>query len=360
MKTASVHIVRHYGAVGGMENYVYCLTKALARQGQPVTVLCERAEMIEADAGIEVIEVVEVIELGQLLRQPRWLAQWIFSRRVATHIKARPYQGAIIHSHERSSVHHVTTFHGPPFVMRKRRMLDFLSPRIGMWTYLEKRELTAHQVQAILPNSSLIADYLGQLYPAVKAKIAAPALPGVDPGLSHIKRQSGGLTIGFMGREWERKGLDIACQILESVREILPQATFLVAGCEPEKIAPLFKHWPPGSYQLLGWLDTTAPFMQQIDLLLHPARAEPFGMVVAEANAAGIPVLVSDLCGVATLIGTQQGEVCPMNLDHPDIPIWAEACVRLLQSEQPISPLDLSWDTLATQHHNLYKRLLSA
>ena len=357
VKTASVHIVRQYGTSGGMEKYVHSLTLALARQGQPVTVLCERAPTLESDA---VAEGINVIELGQPVSRPRWLAQWVFSRRVARHVATNDYSKAIIHSHERTSVHQVTTFHGPPFAMRKRRLLDFLSPRIHMWNYLEKRELVADQVQQILPNSALIASYLKDLYPAAANKIAAPAHPGVDANLINLKTEPRGLTIGFIGREWHRKGLDIACLILETIRQRLPDVKFMIAGCDEEETRSIFNHWPADSYRLMGWQDSTEPFLRQIDLLLHPARAEPFGMVIAEANAAGIPVLISDKCGIAPLIGPQQGEVCSMDAGHTDIAAWADAAVTLLQSPQKIAPLDLSWDSLATQHCELYAKLLNS
>jgi UDP-glucose:(heptosyl)LPS alpha-1,3-glucosyltransferase len=41
------------------------------------------------------------------------------------------------------------------------------------------------------------------------------------------------------------------------------------------------------------------PLYAQFDLLLHPARQEPYGMVIAEARAAGVPVVISDACGIA-------------------------------------------------------------
>ncbi|XP_078581866.1 uncharacterized protein LOC144865173 [Branchiostoma floridae x Branchiostoma japonicum] len=42
--------------------------------------------------------------------------------------------------------------------------------------------------------------------------------------------------------------------------------------------------------------------MQQAHLVLMPSRAEPFGLVGLEAMAAGVPVLVSDQSGLATLV----------------------------------------------------------
>ena len=57
MQTSSIHIVRRYGPVGGMERYVWELTHALAKQGQKVKIICERAYDTCDDK-------IDVIELG--------------------------------------------------------------------------------------------------------------------------------------------------------------------------------------------------------------------------------------------------------------------------------------------------------
>lgn len=350
IQTHSIHIVRRYGPVGGMENYVYQLTRALVKKGQRVTVLCESFEGDGHDG-------LEVVELGNFFRKPRWLAQWGFSRRVSAYLAKQTLSGVLVHSHERTANHHVTTFHGPPFLIRKKKALDVLSPRIHMWSYLEKRELLSPQVQAILPNSDLIAEQLESLYPDAVVNIMPPAYPGVAPHFSAIKRQSNGLTVGFLGKEWKRKGLDIACQVISELRQHLPDVHFIVAGCRPAEINLLFKDWPEDSYTLAGWVETEA-FFGNIDLLLHPARAEPFGMVIAEANAAGIPVVISDLCGVASLVGKDQGDVCILSRGQVNIAEWVDACLRRLQSTSQVTSLGLSWDALAEQHIQLYRHLM--
>jgi len=376
---SSIHIVRRYGPVGGMESYVYQLTMALAKKGQPVTVLCEQ----DCRPGVPethrhpVSEGLTIVVLPNPCRKPRWLAQWSFSRAVerylATPALLSQERQSIIHSHERTAVHHVTTFHGPPFLMRKRRLLDGLSPRIHMWTFLERRELESKQVLAILPNSPLISEQLQQLYPAIADKVLAPAYPGVDPRFAGVQRSSNGMTIGFLGREWKRKGLDIAANIVRELRqrlatplngegtsEDMSPLKFVVAGCDPEEVRPLLADWPKDSYELMGWIDDPACLLERIDVLLHPARAEPFGMVITEANAAGIPVVMSDQCGVAALIQyREQGKVCDLGgpIDH-----WLNACEYALSNQQlnvPVPSFDLSWDGLADQHIDVYQHLLN-
>lgn len=356
----SIHIVRRFGPVGGMENYVFQLVRCLSELGLAVTVVCETNESSKASA-VEWGKNIHVVELGNRFRKPRWLAQLGFSYRVSRYFAMNPPSSDIvIHSHERTAVHHVTTFHGPPFLCRKRRVLDCLSPRIHAWTYLERREVESAQVQAVLPNSPMIADELLRLYPATSLMMQAPAYPGVDDAFSLIRRASDErLVVGFQGREWKRKGLDIACHIVASLRDLLPNIHFLVAGCDAKEIQPLFARWPENSYTIMGWVDEPEHFLSKIDVLLHPARSEPFGMVIAEANAAGIPVIVSEHCGAAALITEKQGVVCALSRQEPDIASWVAACYQCLTNNMVVERLPLTWDALAQQHISLYQKIIS-
>lgn len=343
-QTSSIHIVRRYGHVGGMERYVWELTNALANQGQKVKIVCEK-QFDEAHPSIE------VIELGSVRQKPRWLAMLRFSKRVSAYFEATDCSGWVIHSHERTACHHVTTFHGPPIGDRKKSVLDCLSPRLQTWTYLERREICSNQVKFVLPNSLLISDQLAHLYPEAKNKLCEPAYPGVDESFYNLKAARNGHTIGFIGREWKRKGLDIAAKAVELAQKENPDLKLLVAGPAPDEVAHLFSDWPEESYELLGWAKTE-DVLAKIDLLIHPARKEPFGMVMAEANAAGVPVLISSNSGISPLIEEDMGQVLSLH----ELQEWPIHLLQLLQSAS-VKKLNLTWDALASQHINLYKQI---
>lgn len=348
----SLHIVRRYGPVGGMERYVWELTHALHALAQPVTIICEKAHA-EAAAGIR------VIELGEIKPKPRWVSMLRFSANVSRYLQQHPeLRNNVIHSHERSAEHQVTTFHGPPIKDRKASWLDILSPRIQTWLHLEQRELLADNVQAVLPNSDLIAAQLETFYPKVKKHLRAPAYPGVSAHFFQLKRTSSNPskrqeTLGFIGKEWKRKGLDLAVDYFKATLKQRPELHFLVAGPAPEEVKHLFIDLPQSSYSLVGWMQSEA-FMQQIDLLLHPARKEPFGMVIAEANAAGIRCLISDHCGIAPLLSADSGQI--LSLTDPTEQ-WQAAIIACLSSVFSVKKLDLTWQQLALQHCALYAEI---
>ena len=54
--------------------------------------------------------------------------------------------------------------------------------------------------------------------------------------------------------------------------------------------------------KLMGYINNPVKFYQEIDLLVLPSREEGFGLVIAEALMAGVPVIVSDLIGPMEII----------------------------------------------------------
>ena len=344
-----VHVVRRYGPVGGMERYVWELTHELAAAGHQVRVLCEVLCSKQAPDG------VEVIAFGTIREKPRWLAHLRFSKRVSEWIVNHPDDTRIIHSHERTCVHHVTTFHGPPFAkVKDKAWWKRISPRIAANLYLEKRELCGPQVKAVIPNSILISEALSHYYPEVTERLVAPITPGVAdipkrPDRS-VNQQAG--IIGFVGKEWKRKGLDIAVEIVAELHKSRPNLKFIIAGPKPDDIRHLFEHWQEKNYQLLGETDST-PLYAQFDLLLHPARQEPYGMVIAEARAAGVPVLVSDACGIANELDDQS--VLPL---HAPIPDWSNICETWLGKGSTAVIRD--WRSVALDQINCYQKILKS
>lgn len=65
--------------------------------------------------------------------------------------------------------------------------------------------------------------------------------------------------------------------------------------------------------------DSLVSAYRQADVLVHPSRLEAYGMVVAEALAAGLPVVATDVGGVAEALGTTWLGV-PGVLVRPDDP----------------------------------------
>ena len=345
-----VHVVRRYGPVGGMERYVWETTQALASSGAEVSVLCEGLYAPAPDG-------IEVVQLGAIAPRPRWLSLMRFSWRAGRWLRATQAPGRIVHSHERLGVHDFTTFHGPPFAtIFERGWWRCVSVRVAAQLWLERRELCAPQVRAVVPNSELIRAQLAQYYPCIGARMTAPVPPAVNPGPLRAWREvpRDGGTIGFVGKEWKRKGLDVAIRAAATLQRTRPGLELLIVGPEAQEIADLLS----GSgvrARCAGWADSAA-YYPQMDVLLHPARAEPYGMVIAEAMAARVPVVVSDRCGIAPEVKERTGgAVLPLDARPQE---WAAACEAALSQTNPPPVYARAWSQVAQEYMSLYRSLL--
>lgn len=345
-KLKLLHVVRRYGPVGGMERYVWEITRELRDLGHQVEVLCEVC-LADKPAGII------VHELGTIAPRPRWLALLRFGRRVAHWLEANPDPDRVIHSQERLSSHHITTFHGPPFAtIFEKPWWRWISLRVVMQLFLERRELSV--ATQVVPNSQFIKQQLAHYYPEYAHKLTAPIVPGVIPAQSratHSVPADGGV-VGFVGKEWQRKGLPFAVEIIKILRRTRPDLQLWVAGPGATEVQHLFAGWQ-GGYRLLGWSDQA--HYADLDVLLHPARAEPYGMVIAEAMASQVPVVISDVCGAAADVGTDAGRVLSLQASLQE---WSAAVEQQLQRRDAPPAYRRSWREVASEYEALYRGLI--
>jgi len=332
-----------------MERYVWELTRELAALGHRVGVLCEEVCVPEVPPGIE------LFPLGTACRRPRWIGYLLFSRRVHGWVEKQPPGRWMIHSHERTGDHHVTTFHGPPFAhVRTRPLWKRASPRVAAYLWMERREVCGPTVRVVVPNSRIIGAQLRTFYPDASRRVASPIVPGVAQASVRAFRpvpENAGI-VGFVGVEWRRKGLELAVRIVRELGRTRPGMEFRVAGPRPEEIRHLFRGFE-GAYRLLGKADA-AELYPKLDLLLHPALNEPYGMVVAEAMAANVGVVVSDRCGVTENIGERHGSV--LSLEDP-LEDWVRACREVLSRTDSPPGYRRSWGQVAREYEELYRSL---
>lgn len=165
--------------------------------------------------------------------------------------------------------------------------------RRGTWNRVD-RWLALSSFQAeLLVQSGLDADQI-----TVKPNTTP------DPGFrSQAPSQS--RQVVFLGRLVREKGLDV---LLEAWRAAAPDLELLVVGDGEvrEELEPL----APEGVRFLGRQspEEVARILAGARALLFPVQwLEPFGMVMVEAMAAGLPVAASDLGAVTDVLGEDAG-----------------------------------------------------
>lgn len=78
--------------------------------------------------------------------------------------------------------------------------------------------------------------------------------------------------------------------------------------------------------EFVGWMDDMPAFYRSLDALVHvPTEPEPFGLVVAEGMAAGLPVVTTAGSGLESLVAEAGGIIVPPGESEP----VADALFRL-------------------------------
>jgi UDP-glucose:(heptosyl)LPS alpha-1,3-glucosyltransferase len=332
-----------------MEEYVFRLSTELSKLGYEVLVLCEKSFINDSSA-------VSVVELGESSRC-RWISHYKFSQKVRKWLTENPSKTRIVHSHERQCCHHVTTFHTTPFGNGRGRFFRFLSLRNYFYEELERRELKSRQVMAIVPVSNKLGDMISSKHIAVKEKLLDAIHPGVaapiiNPKVRNVPAGRG--TIGFIGKEWERKGLPKVVQIWRALKKSRPNLQLRVAGPPQQEVQPLFSS-SEQDYELLGYIENKPKFFESIDTLVHPAKLEAFGMVITEALSFGVPVLCSSECGAAEIIS--EGYKSSALSHQSKNEFWLTELESILTDKKRMEIYSRSWEQVAQEYLSVYESI---
>jgi glycosyltransferase involved in cell wall biosynthesis len=158
---------------------------------------------------------------------------------------------------------------------------------------------------AVLADSGAVADRLPGLdahvvYCPVELDVADAPPPWPPDASGEATRP----VVGFVGRIEPRKGpLDLVLAA-PSIRAAVPDARIVLVGDDPYDSAPEYARRVRASagVEHIAWVPEGAAVMRHLDVLVAPSRQEPFGTVLAEAMAAGTPVVATRVGGLAEVV----------------------------------------------------------
>jgi glycosyltransferase involved in cell wall biosynthesis len=318
-------------------------------------------------------------------KKPRWLNQLWYA--LATQLAIRRAEGEgfdIVHSHENvwhGNVHtmHVKTVQRSLFeglsgsALWLRRIKIALSPRLLTYLKFERARLQPRPGLAVVAASQpLQAELLAQ-YPHL-ANVICTITPGVTMPTQRLTQQQAraalgvpaqGQYIAFIANDYARKGLPTLLKALQG----LPDVRLLVVGNASQ--IPQFKATAQSlsldqRVYFLGPLSDVSPVYFAANVLAHPTLEDTFAMVVLEAMAHGLPVVVSgsEFCGVSGLL---IDGVHALLLDNPQDPQALQIALQtVLNSSSAHQHLSLAgqsfaqqhnWQAVAQQYQTLYESL---
>lgn len=122
------------------------------------------------------------------------------------------------------------------------------------------------------------------------------------------------LRVGMVGHLAPIKGQDEFIRAAAIVSRVHEGVDFIIAGEDKSRerenrasVEKLIRDLElKDRVQLTGWVDDVAGLLATLDLFVSPARAEPFGLSIVEAMAAGVPVIATASEGAREIIDPEE------------------------------------------------------
>lgn len=167
--------------------------------------------------------------------------------------------------------------------------------------------------QKVVCISDATAQTMLDWIPALKEKLVV-ITNGIE--VSRYANENGGgsskdgapLIILSAGRLTEQKNYATSLQAIDQLLDL--PCEYWIAGqgeLEDELRAQTERLGLSERVRFLGFRDDLPALLEQADVFLSSSRWEGFGLSVAEAMAAGVPVVVSDVPGVTEVVGPDSG-----------------------------------------------------
>lgn len=363
-------------AAGGAESYAVAIAEQLAAR-HDVHVFAQESN--QPVAGVTYHRVF------CLSKKPRWVNQLLFAF-ASWWATRKGYD--VVHSHENTWHGQVQTVHVRP--TRYNLFHDFrgaglalrwlkvaLSPRLLTYVWLEAARFVPRPGRSVVATSAALRQECEAAYPR-SLDLLSVITPGTrlqqDTMTAAEARHRLGLPVQgplllFVANDYKRKGLDT---LLRALVELPADVRLAVAG-NPAPI-PAYQQLAAqlGVAQrvfFLGSQDDLGPAYRAADCLAHPTLEDTYAMVVLEAMAHSLPVVVSGPahCGISREL--LDGEQALLLSDPRDAGVLARLMRQLL--EDPARQAHLrqnglafaqahSWEHAALQYEALYQKAASA
>jgi len=384
------------GDAGGMNVYIDQLSRTMAARGVEVDVFTRRQdpddpEIVDVVPGYRVIHVdagpAHALAISSLPRYVR-----TFARAVESWLRADPPQ--ILHSHywlsgwagllvKRSMrIPLANSFHTLGRVKEGNRRPD--DPPESLLRIAAEQEVIEGS-DCVMASTPAEAAELLEHYGADPNRLCTSP-PGVDhrvfrPGSQRSARRRLGLGPGpvvlFVGRIQPLKGVDLLVEAFARIEKIHPEAKLLVVGGpsgpkgHSELVALRHRAFVLGVLSRVRFYGPLphgllADLYRAADVVVVPSRTESFGLVAAEAQACGTPVVAAKVGGLVYVV---DDGVTGLLVDGWNPADYAEALDRLLSDNGLRNKMSeaavvwakrFSWDATVRRYLELYKGVLGS
>lgn len=213
---------------------------------------------------------------------------------------------------------------------------------------------TVSQYTALCAKEIFDSDNVHVIYNGVDGDVFYPS------ELIKSKDKNQPFKLIFVGSNSIRKGFDLLPKIMQQLGHDFQ----LFYTASAEQYHPLPKNMIQLSPQITA--EDLANSYRSMDALIFPSRLEGFGLVVAEAMACGLPVVIADSSALTELVdhGTT-GFLCERdNIEDfvrtiKDLKKYPELCLQMGQGARDVAIARFSIEVMVNKYIDLYTKVLN-
>jgi len=166
---------------------------------------------------------------------------------------------------------------------------------------------------------------------------------------------NGAVLLGTVANLFPRKGYEVMLRALPAIVRAAPTVHYVIVGSDDSDYADRLKRLAhelkiADRVHIVGFQDPVQPFLASLDLYVHPALMEGFGIAVVEAMAMGKAVVATTTGGLPEVVA--QGET-GLLVPPGDVESLAATVVSLLQDRVRREQLGRNGSARAHEHFSL-------
>ncbi|GEM_PF-6092552 len=357
-------------ATTGGETYDRELLKQFVKMGQEIQILLPKGKIIPAEIPKKIVDRTLIGHFVPPYTFNLFSIPWVFKN---------------YHNHQQF----VLRIHSPEYLFPTAYLVKKLRPDIPLiihyhldqtgrvWTKMNR--ILLNMADAVISDSEFLKKQLVERVGINQKKIhviycgvnVESIKPKVNKGLALAYAKARPYkTILFLGRFIERKRPDLAIKIFAKLHAKHPDTKLIMVGEGPMEERLRLQ---VAGYRLQNTVEFTGPLFgeeklkryHQADLFLFPSEKEGFVLVVLEAMAAGLPLLVPDALGFPEAVENGKNGYLA---DPDNIGDWVKKSEKILFSpvlqnsmrkySRYLAETKFSWETCAQKNLKIYQSLV--
>ena len=361
-------------ATTGGETYDRELLKQFVKMGQDVKILLPKSKPAPTEIPVNRIDRTPVSHFVPPYTFNLFSVPWLIKN---------------IH-HPSSIIHHpfILRIHSPEYLFPTGYLIKKLFPKIALvvhyhldqsgWLWTRMNRILLNMADAVIADSEFLKKQLIERVGVSPQKIhviycgvdVESIKPEINKGLALRSKARPYKTILFLGRFIERKRPDLAIEIFAQLHAKHPDTKLIMVGEGPMENKLKLQ---ATSYKLQANIEFTGSLFgkeklkryHEADLFLFPSEKEGFVLVVLEAMAAGLPLVVPNSLGFPEAVENGKNGY----LANPDnIENWVKKAEKILYStalqtsmrkySRYLAETKFSWKTCAGENLKIYQSLV--